>query len=314
MNQTIRATLQVSLVAGIAAAAYISIRHYQIIDSPQVGIVAASSQRAGQGRIESPSMQSRNELTVTSARTEESQSASIFPELEQATDYRVFVEELLRGAAPGRTLYIRSLLSQCANLRAGNVGVTGVSSSISSAQVRAIDMMNSRCAGFSGDELSSGKINDLVNDARMQSDPYRKLDLDLGKSGADRDARHVIISSALNTHDPLVLQRINNFFIRAETGSVAFNGHEYREPYAASTLATAWIAAICEGTSQNCGETDWYVTEVCATQGACFDTRQKALRYLVQSTSGDDGAALYDKVYSQFVNAIQSMNITAFDS
>lgn len=234
---------------------------------------------------------------------------SIVEEFEKATDYRVLFESLLQKKSDSASLYAMHILTLCTKMR--DIDFTAYPSS-STKQDEARHLMQSRCASFTEDELSSDRKFDAGRDPRFNG-RYRDLRNKWFDSKLDSTERSKLVSEIFATEDPLLLQYMGgNLFYKTGANYPVFNKVEYKEPNARQVFGAAWTAAVCDGTNSQCGKNDPFVIEYCAIQGSCFDNRETVMADVVEIQFGESGKALYKQIYPALVEAIKTQNISAF--
>jgi hypothetical protein len=233
-------------------------------------------------------------------------------QLEKSSNYRTFVESLYQSRAGGRSLYAATILVSCSGVQA-NPAYKINQQSASVAQHTARELMHSRCADFTQDELSADSQLRVTRDPRMAEDRYRSVLNTWSKVQNDKAERAKVIKEVLDSGDPLFMGFMSNLFMRAGTTSAFFDGEEFTQPYAQVVVLKAWLAATCEGTSTACGSGDRYVVDACAGQNLCAPSRYELMLQDVYSNLGGDAAIMYKRIYTALVIAIRNRNVDAFN-
>lgn len=109
-----------------------------------------------------------------------------------------------------------------------------------------------------------------------------------------------------------MVQALVTAFSRPGSASIQFNGNEYAEDDDKKAFLLAWNAAVCAGTSTECGTMDAMVVDACASSNTCFATRYELMKHVSQRLGGGSGAAMFDTFYPRLVAAIKNRDASLF--
>ncbi|WPB56896.1 hypothetical protein [Xylophilus sp. GOD-11R] len=227
--------------------------------------------------------------------------------LEEARDYRVAFEYLLRDHTEKSGLYAMHILKLCT----GYLRAEPMEASHSSRQDGARELMAARCASFSTDELSDQSRLHAISDPRL-SGGLKDLWVKFMQADANRERRLNVVHQALAANDPLLLEYIGPLVMyRGESDDFMVAGKRYSSENG-QLLINAWNAALCEGTGTQCGARDPTVLESCARLGICVESRRELVEAQIRDYFGAEGKAIFEEVYPALVTIVKTRDAEAF--
>lgn len=227
--------------------------------------------------------------------------------LETARDYRVLFEGLLQSGEEKAGLYAMHILKVCSNMRQAPL----VAPSVSTRQDVARDLLAARCASFSSDEISDARRRQLLSDPRLQGG-LKDLVVAWYGAGLDPAKRKSSLGAILSSGDALLMEQVGPLlFYRHDTEKFNFAGQVYPVEFG-QLIVNSWNAAVCEATTTLCGPSDPYVVEACAQTTICSTTRRHWVESQIRLDYGAEGAALFDRIYPQMVDAIKKRDTSVF--
>jgi len=290
--------VMVAAILGAVTFLYPTLSHRDGLPSRSNDVATSPRPLEGSGReihiVKADAATSNVPRDVAPAR----ESSTMFNQYADASDLRLFVEESKRRVARGGIFYASAALDECRALKAEIEGSASLADAVKLAastalagqpmtpRMRALAVLQGRCANFTADELGVAEQRSMIAWGRAQ-DPLARLRARLleGATGLqDPEKRQVLMKELLAVGDPGMLELVRGlaWSSSGELSSIYVDGQAFGG-LDGEQFDTAWMLMTC-AIAERCGSRGIVVEQNCGLADKCAES----LAALLRSRAGSD--------------------------